>query len=456
VNSVAWQPIAADQLRVGHFVRIGDRWFEHPFLQSRFRIATTEELTLIRGAGLSQLFIDPQRSQLSHGRAVGHGHGHGQGDDGPRAAVASRGGSRISSADTAAVPEIADVVAGAARLKSRKATHTADVRRTRENLLQAREDYLGAIEHTGAALAMLDAGDAQGVEAIRGAVRGVLSLAAGRERPLTLAPVPTPVGAGRRQACLSRDAAALAAAVGRRLRLGAAELQVLTTAAMLHGIGMSRIAPTLRDETRLRTRDEFREFREYPRLGADILREQGDFPPEVVRIVHQHRERLDGRGFPGGDSGDSIQPLALVVGAIREFQLRASRDGACVPALALAQLYRGMRGACGADAVDHVIAALTVYPPGSFVALADGNIARVMRVSEQSRLTPIVSLYDESLGAAQAEIIDLSEPGRPAVERVLTPGMLPPGVLAYFGGDWAGLTFPAPVAPPMGARPPRP
>jgi Domain of unknown function (DUF3391) len=135
VNSAAWQPIAADQLRIGHFVRIGDRWFDHPFLQSRFRITTPDELALIRAAGLSRLFIDPSRSQAARTGGVGPA--------GP--------GTAISISDTAAMPEIADAVAGAARLKSRKDTHAADVRRTRENLVQARQDYLAAVERATAA-----------------------------------------------------------------------------------------------------------------------------------------------------------------------------------------------------------------------------------------------------------------------------------------------------------------
>ena len=442
MNSAAWQPIAAEQLRLGHFVRIGDRWFDHPFLQSRFRITTPDELALIRAAGLSRLFIDPSRSQTVRGSGGG--------------GASSGHGPSISISDTAAMPEIADAVAGAARLKSRKATHAADVRRTRENLVQARQDYLEAVAGATATLGMLGAGEPRGVEATRTSVRDVLALAAGRQRPLTLAPVATPVGHERRQACQSRDAAALAAAVGRRLRLSAADLQTLTTAALLHTLGLSRIAPPLRDEARLEGRDAIREFREYPRLGAGMLRDYGEFSPEVIRIVRQHRERLDGTGFPARESGDAIHPLALVVGAIREFQVWATRDGATLPAAALAHLYRNLRGACGADAVDHVIAALTVYPPGSFVALADGNVARVVRVSEEARLAPLVCLFDESMPASQSEIVDLAEPGRAAVERVLAPAALPAGMLDYFGGDWAGLTFPAPVAPMMGARPPRP
>lgn len=446
MDTAAWQPISAEQLQIGHFVRIGDRWFDHPFLQSRFSIESAEELALIRTAGLSRLFIDPLRSKAPDHLAP---------ESSPALRSDSGNAAAASIADPTVTSELAEVVASAARLKSRKATHTADVRRTRVNLLKSRTDYLTAVEDTLSTFALLAAGDSNALDATRLSVRSVLALAAGRERPLTLAPAAAPVGAARLQASLARDAAALAAAVGRRLHLDAVELQTLTMAAMLHAVGLARIPPTLRDETRLVARDELRVFRQYPRLGADLLRECGDFPPEVIRLVLEHRERLDGSGFPAGNSGTSIHPLALVIGAIREYQLRAYGAETSQPARALAHLYRHLRGAYGQGAVEQVIAALSVYPPGTFVALADGNIARVMRVNDSARLAPIVSLYDESLAASDSELIDLATFGQTTIERVLAPASLPSGVLDYFGGHWAGLTFPATVAPMLGARPPR-
>ena len=465
MDSVAWQPIGVDELQIGHFVRIGDRWFDHPFLQSSFRITTAEELAAIRAAGLSQILFDPARS-----RPVGARRLHPQIPVLQPAAAAEP-----PVLQPAVAPELAATVAAAVRLETRptaaapasptvrpvspappRAAPASDVRALRDNLSRSREDYRAAVDGAVQALAMLHAGDALGQEATRGAVRQVLALAAGRERPLTLAAIAAPVGAQRRQACLSMDAAALAAAVGRRLRLGAAELQLLTTAAMVHAVGLSRLPPRLHDESRLRGRDDLAEFRQYPRLGAAMLREQPGFAPEVIRIVEQHRERLDGSGFPAGARGEQIHPLAPIVGAIREFQVLATHDEPPRPAAALAGLYRTLRGAYGASHVEHLIAALTVYPPGTFVALSDGRIARVARVSDRARLAPLVCPYDAAVAPAEAGILDLSEPGHATVERVVDAQTLSAELRSWFGGEWAGLTFPAPVAPPMGARPPRP
>jgi hypothetical protein len=490
VNSAAWLPIGADELRVGHYVRIGDRWFEHPFLKSTFMISSAEEIAAIRAAGLAQVFFDPGRSNVAPPSipvlqpAVL--------PEPPVLQPAGRPAPEPAATTSASAPEPAPepapgpapapepapelepatalppapppapapaparaVATRAPPAQTPLAWHAPmDLGALRANLAQSREDYRAAVDGAARALAMLDAGDALGQEATLGAVRQVLALAAGRERPLTLAPVAAPVGTQRRQAFLSMDAAALAAAVGRRLRLDAADLQALTTAAMVHAVGLARLPPRLRDESRVQGRDELAEFRQYPRLGATLLREYVGFAPEVIRIVEQHRERLDGSGFPSGARGDRIHPLAPVVGAIREFQVLACRDGPPMPAAALAQLYLKLRGAYGAAIVEHVIAALTVYPPGAFVALSDGRIARVARVSDRARLAPLVWLYDAATPPNQAQLVDLSEPGGASIQRVLDPRTLPEEVRGRLGGDWAGLTFPAPVAPPMGARPP--
>lgn len=466
METAHWQPIAAEQLRIGHFVRIGDRWFDHPFLKSQFRVATEAELAAIRDAGLARIYFDPARSVPEPEPATHAAPSSGDEPDVRSSKATSAPGlpagpERAPPATPADEPQIpvlrpaAGAELAAARTPSRPiALPRPDPRALRENLQQSRDDYRAAVDGATAALGMLDAGDPLGAEATRAAVRQVLALAAGRDRPLTSAPVGTTLGGSRRQASLAMDAAALAAAVGRRLKLPAADLQALTTAALVHAIGKSRLPPQLHDEARATSREARAELQRYPRLGAAMLREYPEFAPEVIQIVEQHRERLDGSGFPARARGAEIHPLAPVVGAIHEFQVLAARDGTQLPAAALAQLYLHLRGAYGASTVEHVIAALTVYPPGAFVELADGRIARVARVSERERMTPLVWIFDENLSPTQAPVVDLSEAGHPAIARVLDPRTLAADLRAWFGGDWAGLTFPAPVAPPMGARPP--
>lgn len=131
------------------------------------------------------------------------------------------------------------------------------------------------------------------------------------------------------------------------------------------------------------------------------------------------------------------------MGAVREYQLRAARDRSVMPSAALARLYLELRGAYGARIVDSLIATLTVYPPGNFLALSDGRIGRVVQVNEAARLHPTVCLFDGGVEPGEAPIVDLAATQEVQVLCVLDPEKLATDVVDFFGGAWAGIAFPA-------------
>ena len=52
----------------------------------------------------------------------------------------------------------------------------------------------------------------------------------------------------------------------------------------------------------------------HPLNGAISLEAQGQYSNEIIRIVKEHHERIDGSGSPYQLKGDEISPLAQVVG----------------------------------------------------------------------------------------------------------------------------------------------
>ena len=58
-NEEIWAPIRADQLRVGHYIKINHRWFDHPFVRRIFRITSEDEVAIIRNARLTKLLRGP-------------------------------------------------------------------------------------------------------------------------------------------------------------------------------------------------------------------------------------------------------------------------------------------------------------------------------------------------------------------------------------------------------------
>lgn len=418
----SWQPIRVDALRVGHFVRLGHRWFEHPFLLNRFRIASDHDIAIIREAGLSNLSVDLARSDLAQ--------------------------------TASALPPLVDPtprpdsITLSEQLQARKAAQSAHVHRLHEELREAQSSYRAAVADCGAALALVGQGSRDAASTTSALVRTLLENAAHPQSPLTFVAMAMPTQSAERLACQSLDAAAIAAAVGRRLGVSAEDLNALTMSALLHNAGIAQLPESMHDETRITDRSDLLEFQHYPLLGVERLRECGGFPLDVLQIVRQHRERLDGIGFPEHAPAPEIHSLALVVGAIREFQVSATRADTALPAAALARLYRELRGAYGPVAVDNVVAALTVYPPGSFLALTDGSIGRVMRVNDAARLRPTVCLFDDALSPDEAQIVDLSATTEIAVAGVLPPRRLTREVREFFGEGWGGFALPKNLAMP--------
>ncbi len=237
------------------------------------------------------------------------------------------------------------------------------------------------------------------------------------------------------------EAAVIAAAVGRRLSLPPNALRELITAALLHSVGLEHLPESLQDELDLEDAAARFDFTQYPLLGAESIQACGGFSPVVVQLVAQHRERLDRSGFPMQLRESQFHRHACIIGAVREYQVRAMRHRSLRPAAAVAGLYLGLRHAYGVHVVDSLIATLTVYPPGSFLALSDGSIGRVMKVKDSARLQPMVCLYKHDQEPLRAPVVDLSQSSALSVLCVLDPEKLAPAVIAFFGGGWGGIAF---------------
>ncbi len=149
-------------------------------------------------------------------------------------------------------------------------------------------------------------------------------------------------------------------------------------------------------------------------------------------IVHQHRENLDGTGFPQGLRANDIRYLPRLVRVVTEYnkltnQLEASSS--LSPTDALSHLYVKMKNQCDFDIIQAFIATVTVYPPGSLVLLSDGTMGVVMKTNVQERMRPLLVLYKK--GVSQDEnltLLDLSRHKDLSIEKTIDPKKIDPQI----------------------------
>jgi HD-GYP domain-containing protein (c-di-GMP phosphodiesterase class II) len=106
----------------------------------------------------------------------------------------------------------------------------------------------------------------------------------------------------------------LAAVFGAFLGLSPPACSLLVKSALLHDVGKVRLSRELLSKPAALTPSETLEMQSHPELGYLLLTEEGGYEPEVLAVVQQHHERLNGSGYPRGLLGTDIsEPVRIVM-----------------------------------------------------------------------------------------------------------------------------------------------
>jgi HD-GYP domain-containing protein (c-di-GMP phosphodiesterase class II) len=154
--------------------------------------------------------------------------------------------------------------------------------------------------------------------------------------------------------------AELAEDAGRRIGLPPEQVVLLRRAGLVHGLGRLGVSNSIWDRPGPLSAGERERVRMYPYLTERMLRQSAALAP-LGEIAVQHRERLDGSGYPGGLSGGAISRPARVLGAADAYaSMREPRPHrpARSAAEAVAQMRADVRaGRLDGAAVDAVLEA---------------------------------------------------------------------------------------------------
>jgi len=168
--------------------------------------------------------------------------------------------------------------------------------------------------------------------------------------------------------------------IARRLGWPEESTAPLVKAALTMNIAITELQGTLAIQTASIGRPTAKQAQAiamHPARGAEILLAAGVRDAAWLRAVEEHHERADGRGYPRGTSEPS--QLATTLRYVDEFfakiSARASR-----PAMPLQRAARQLyANADGRRIIEVLIREFGLYPPGTYVRLANGDLGIVLR-----------------------------------------------------------------------------
>jgi HD-GYP domain-containing protein (c-di-GMP phosphodiesterase class II) len=174
----------------------------------------------------------------------------------------------------------------------------------------------------------------------------------------------------------------LTAEAATQLGMPADQVRLLRRAGLVHGFGRLGVSNAIWDRPGPLSSGEWERVRMYPYLTERMLHQSAALGP-LGEIAVQHRERLDGSGYPRGLSGGAISRQARVLAAADAYQsMREPRPHrpARSPAEAVAEMREEVRaGRLDSDAAEAVLVAAGHRLPRRKEALA-GLTAREVEV----------------------------------------------------------------------------
>jgi putative nucleotidyltransferase with HDIG domain len=275
--------ITMNQLRVGLYIELDLKWFEHPFAFSHFKIKSEEQIHTLRSLGLQTVRYNPSLSDVAPPPlelAV---------QEAPPAPAPAPDVSPALAAKRAMMERLKQHRADAARIEGAFAKTAHTIRDIEKNLFTRPEETAR-----------------QATELI-----GQISVSILCAPDLAIHVMGDTLG-NEELYFHSLNVTMLSMMIAREVQLPPELASVLGLGALFHDIGRKNIPDKILSKIDPYTPSEQHLYELHAQYGYDMLQKL-QLPTAVGAIVRDHHELFDGSGYPRRLKGEAIGVLARIV-----------------------------------------------------------------------------------------------------------------------------------------------
>lgn len=189
----------------------------------------------------------------------------------------------------------------------------------------------------------------------------------------------------------------------------------ISIASLLHDLGMLKCLNIVKAKREL-TNEEFEIIKKHVEDGINLIKNYiveipEDFKRDVIEIVNQIHERLDGSGYPLGTK--QITPQARLISVCDIYEALTHRRNyreRFLPYDAMRILVEMSQNKIDKEIVKVFMEKMSLYPLGSYVKLNTGDIAKIILTNLETPTRPVVRIIlDKDNNKVGEKIIDLKK-----------------------------------------------
>lgn len=205
--------------------------------------------------------------------------------------------------------------------------------------------------------------------------------------------------------------AAVSGMIVKWMELPAAAVTDVFLAGLLHDIGYTQMPRSLMaDDNPTPERQEL--MKQHVVHGLKLLKGIAGIKQDILAVVAQHHEALDGSGYPMGISGDKMRPYAKIAAFADMLCRTLEKNPRTNPFILVEDIKAQMFSQLDPVVCDTFIRRFNDYLMNNSVKLNDGRRAKVVFVPSVNPTAPILKTDDD-------EIIDLTRKIDIKIEKVL-------------------------------------
>jgi HD-GYP domain-containing protein (c-di-GMP phosphodiesterase class II) len=194
-------------------------------------------------------------------------------------------------------------------------------------------------------------------------------------------------------------------ALGRQIGFQKEQLADLASIGLLLDIGKINLPAELLGKPGPLDPAEAELMRGHVALGLEMFADSVGVSPVIIQAIAQHHERVDGTGYPKGLTGPDIGiygKMAAIVDAFVAMTNPRSYAPTYTAYEAIRELFNDVDAGLYGPLVEQFVQAVGIFPVGSMVELATGEVAIVVQHNETRRLDPKILI----LTAQDKEVLD--------------------------------------------------
>jgi HD-GYP domain-containing protein (c-di-GMP phosphodiesterase class II) len=199
----------------------------------------------------------------------------------------------------------------------------------------------------------------------------------------------------------SVNIAILSALIAEEFNFSDKNIRHLVAGALMHDVGMLRLPMEILYKRGGLSAAETQQMQLHTYHSYQIACEELKFPEDVGRIVIQHHERWDGRGYPRHFKGPEITLGARIVSAADAFEAMVSEKpyrNSIIGYQAMKNILSDNSSRFDPEVLKAFVKVMGIYPIGSIIRLNTGAVGRVIEVKGEAPLRPKIQIMIDEKG----------------------------------------------------------